>query len=148
MHLQKRPRAIAAWPIGWRYSSTGLLSGFFDGVLANQLVVSRLNPTPGYYVALAVTDSTSLGNGNYFSGLIGAYRTYNRTLSNQEILQNYNYERRFFSVLLQGNATTTMNITGLTSLAALAGQDDSAATIPGITFNFFFFVSVHKLDLT
>jgi hypothetical protein len=84
--------------IGWRYSSTGLLSGFFDGVLVNQLVVSRLNPTPGYYVALAVTDSTSLGNGNYFSGLIGAYRTYNRTLSNQEILQNYNYEKQFFGI--------------------------------------------------
>jgi hypothetical protein len=39
----------------------------------------------------------------------------------------------------QGNATTTMSITGLTSLAGVAGQDDVGVTIPGITFDFFFF---------
>lgn len=93
--------------IAWRYSSTGLLTGFFDGTQTNSVVVTRNFANPGYYSALAATDGTNMGNGNYYSGLIGAYRSYNRVLSNQEIYQNYSYERQFFS---QGKSNVRVNI--------------------------------------
>jgi len=94
--------------IGWRYSSTGLFSGFFDGVQTGPTsVVTRNFANPGYYSVLAKTDTTNMGNGNYYSGLIGAYRTYNRVLTNQEIYQNYTYERQFFA---QGKSNIKVNI--------------------------------------
>ena len=37
-----------------------------------------------------------MGNGNYYKGLIGAYRNYNRAITDSEILQNYTFEKNFF----------------------------------------------------
>ncbi len=124
--------------MAWTYSGT-LLSVYSNGIKKNTLSVNRYIPNPGYYVSLGTSDSTYMFSGGYYRGLIGSYKIYNRSLTDREILQNYNYERRFFSVLTQGNATTTMTITGLTTLAGVQGQDDAAATIPGINFDFYFF---------
>jgi hypothetical protein len=33
---------------------------------------------------------------NYYKGLMGVYRNYNRAITDSEILQNYNYEKNFF----------------------------------------------------
>jgi hypothetical protein len=123
--------------ISWRYDGS-VLSGFVDGIKTATGTFSRLTP-PNLYVGIGAKNITNMGNGNYFKGLIGSYRLYNRSLTDSEILQNYNYERQFFTVLTAGNATTSMTITGLTSLAGVLGQDDAAATIPGINFDFYFF---------
>ena len=82
--------------IAWRYESSGILSGYLDGVKKGSVIVSRINTTPGYYPALGYADTTNMGNGEYFKGLIGAYRNYNRAIKDSEILQNYNYEKQFF----------------------------------------------------
>ena len=47
-----------------------------------------------------------MGNGNYYSGLIGGYRTYNRDLSPQEIYQNFQYESQFYG----GKQTIRVNV--------------------------------------
>ena len=126
-------------------SSSGYFSGFLDGNLVTTIPITRKPPGPsygpatGYFCALGAPCPTNMGNGTYANSLIGSYKVYNRSLNPREILQNFNYESRFFSVLTPGNRTTTMDITGLTSLAGVAGQDDAAATIPGINFNFYFF---------
>jgi hypothetical protein len=82
--------------IAWRYESSGILSGYLDGVKKGSIIVSRLNTSPGYYPALGYADTTNMGNGSYYRGLIGAYRNYNRAIKDSEILQNYNYEKQFF----------------------------------------------------
>jgi hypothetical protein len=82
--------------VAWRYESSGILSGYLDGVKKGSVNVLRTNTTPGYYPALGYADATNMGNGNYYKGLIGAYRNYNRAITDSEILQNYNYEKNFF----------------------------------------------------
>lgn len=125
--------------MAWTYSGT-LLSVFSNGVKKNTLTITRyLPPSSNYYTSIGTSETTYMYSGGYYRGLIGSYKIYNRSLTDSEILQNYNYERRFFSVLTQGNATTTMSITGLTTLAGVQGQDDAGATIPGINFDFYFF---------
>jgi hypothetical protein len=87
-------------------SSSGYFSGFLDGSLISTIPVLRKPPSPsygsatGYYCTLGSYSITNMGNGNYARSLIGSYKVYNRYLNPREILQNYNYERRFFSVLL------------------------------------------------
>jgi hypothetical protein len=124
--------------MAWTYSGT-LLSVYSNGVKKNTLTINRFLPSSNYYASLGTSETIYMYSGGYYRGLIGSYKIYNRSLTDSEILQNYNYERRFFSVLTQGNATTTMTTTGLTSLAGVIGQDDAAATIPGINFDFYFF---------
>ena len=51
--------------IAWRYESSGILSGYFDGVKKGSVNVTRTNTTPGYYPALGVADTTNMGNGSY-----------------------------------------------------------------------------------
>ncbi len=85
--------------IGWRYESSGILSGYLDGVKKGSVNVTRQNVFPGYYPALGIADTTNMGNGAYYRGLMGVYRSYNRAINDSEILQNYNYEKQFFSPL-------------------------------------------------
>ena len=124
--------------MAWTYSKN-LLSVYSNGVKKNTITFSRIPPSPEYYISLGTADTTFMYSGGYYRGQIGSFKIYNRALNDRELLQNYNYERQFFSLLTQGNATTTMSITGLTNLAGVQGQDDVGVTIPGITFDFFFF---------
>jgi len=82
--------------IAWKYDSSGILSGYLDGAKKASINVLRMNTTPGYYPALGCIDSTNMGNGSYYRGLIGVYRNYNRAISDNEILQNYTYEKQFY----------------------------------------------------
>ena len=123
--------------MAWTYSGT-LLSVYSDGIKKNTLNINRYLPSSSYYSALATTDSIYMYTGIYYKGQIGSYKIYNRSITDGEILQNYNYERQFFSVLVQGNATTTMNTSGLTISSGLTGQDDIGVTIP-VNFDFYFF---------
>ena len=81
--------------ITWKYDGT-TLHGYVDGVKTNTITSSRTTP-PNFYVGIAGGDNTNMGNGGYFKGLIGSYKLYNRILTDSEILQNYNYEKRFFT---------------------------------------------------
>jgi hypothetical protein len=81
--------------IAWRYNaSSGTLDGFINGskVSTNGPGRFRLNPFPGYHVSLGAVDSTNLGDGGYFSGLIGAYRNYSASISDAIIYKNYLYD--------------------------------------------------------
>src|SRR5262249_27766887 len=77
-----------------RYNqATGTLDGFLDGVKSTTSV-SGTRQTPqanGYqqYYALGATDTTSLGNGSYFSGLIDDVSFYNRALSDADVQEEY-----------------------------------------------------------
>jgi len=84
--------------IAWRYESSGILSGYFDGVKKGSVNVTRINTSPGYYPALGSTDTTNMGSGSYYKGLMGVYRNYNRAINDIEILQNYTFDKQYFFV--------------------------------------------------
>jgi hypothetical protein len=82
--------------IAWRYESSGILSGYFDGVKKGSVNVTRTNVTPGYYPTLGRADTTNMGSGIFYKGLMGVYRSYNRAINDIEILQNYTFEKQYF----------------------------------------------------
>jgi len=96
--------------ISWKYDGT-TLHGYVDGIKTNTITSSRTTP-PNFYVGIAGGDTTNMGNGGYFKGLIGSYKLYNRILTDSEILQNYNYEKNFF-----------INISGTIINGTLAGPN-------------------------
>lgn len=78
---------------GWRYICTtrdhitGLLTLYIDGVLSNSVVTY----TGSIYTnQLAAVGSEYHSSGYYYYGRIGYVSAYNRVLSSNEILQNYN----------------------------------------------------------
>jgi hypothetical protein len=77
-----------------RYDKAGLrLDGFLNGKRSASLVSGdRSAPWEsgyGLYYALGTTDSTNLGDGTYFNGLIDEFRVYNRPLTDAEVLLLY-----------------------------------------------------------
>lgn len=78
-----------------RYNkATNKLDGFLNGVKsASEVSGDRMAPWEsgyGMYYAFGVTDTTKLGGGAYFNGLIDDVRIYNRALSDSEAKQLYN----------------------------------------------------------
>lgn len=94
--------------LSWKYDGT-TLSGFVDGIKTNTINTSRQTP-PNLYVGIAAGNTTNMGNGSYYKGLIGSYKLYNRVLNDNEVTQNYNYEKQFF-------------INGITINGTLAGPN-------------------------
>jgi len=82
--------------MAWTYSGT-LLTVYSNGVKKNTLTVTRYTPTPSYHISLGTTDFTCMFTGTYFKGQIGSFKVYNRSLTSDEILQNYKYEKNFFT---------------------------------------------------
>lgn len=81
--------------VALRYNkNTQILDGFLNGVQsASSVTGDRSAPwESGYnlYYAFGATDTTNLGNGAYFSGLIDEVRIYNRALSATEVMEHKN----------------------------------------------------------
>lgn len=87
---------------------------FLNGVKSNSATsYSRINATPGYYATLGAADSQNLGSGAWYKGQIAIYRTYNRALTDAEILQNYTTDASGFS-----KSTIKVNIIAASETAA------------------------------
>lgn len=81
----------------WRYKSSGLLEGFIDGVkCSGSSVGTRTTPGSACYHWLGEVDWTNMGNGSYFNGDIALYRNYNSALTDEQILNNYHFEKHLF----------------------------------------------------
>ncbi len=126
--------------VALRYNPVTLVFDLFlNGVLSRSVSsYSRINPSPDYYVALGAGDSINLGSGVYYKGQIAIYRTYNRVLSNSEILRNYSWDLSRFSPIKSGNIAGNVTTTGLNVLSAAAGVDDGGYVFT-VPFDFYFF---------
>lgn len=83
--------------VGLTYDGT-TMRGYVNGQLAGSKLVSRWSPYNngggvGLHYAIAAADNTSLGDGSYAKMKLGAFHVYNKALSNQEIVSNYNYTK-------------------------------------------------------
>ena len=78
-----------------RYNkSTNTLDGFIDGTEASSDVTgSRTDPynySGHAFYPLGKADTTSLGDGSYFNGILDEFRIYNHALSTAEVQELYN----------------------------------------------------------
>jgi len=85
-----------------RYNKNTLtLDGFLNGVKsATTISGDRWAPWEsnyGLYYAFGAQDSTNLGNGSYFAGIIDEIKIYNRPLSDEEIIYNYQHPGLIYS---------------------------------------------------
>jgi hypothetical protein len=64
--------------------------GYIDGQIVGSVSVNYNMPTPESRIAFGAQDSTSQGDGTYFDGRMGIIRTYSDTLTDQQVLDNYN----------------------------------------------------------
>ena len=83
--------------VGLTYDGT-TMRGYVNGQLAGTKNLSRATPYNngsgvGLNYAIAANDSTSLGDGSPAKMKLGAFHVYNKALSNQEIVSNYNYTK-------------------------------------------------------
>ena len=93
-----------------RYSAgTQTLDGFLDGVQSTS-TTSGGRSTPygsgyGLYYAFGTTDTTNLGSGAYFNGLIQNISIFNRPLSNTEVQTLYGGGSGGVAVTLSSSST-------------------------------------------
>jgi hypothetical protein len=86
--------------VGLTYDGT-TLRAYVNGQLAGSAVFSRSapNPTNGLYYAIAAEDSTDLDEensglgGTYAKMKFGDFHVYNTALSQQQVINNYNYTK-------------------------------------------------------
>jgi hypothetical protein len=83
--------------VGLTYDGS-IMRGYVNGQLAGSKSVSRWTPYNngsgvGLNYAIAANDNTSLGDGSPAKMKLGAFHVYNKALSNQEIVSNYNYTK-------------------------------------------------------
>ena len=73
------------------------MRGYVNGQLAGAKNLSRATPYNlsgvGLYYAIGAADSTSLGDGTPAKIKLGAFHVYNSTISDQQVLNNYNYTK-------------------------------------------------------
>jgi hypothetical protein len=82
-----------------RYNgATSQIDGNFNGsFVAAQSFTRTLTPSPAaLYFVLGVGSGTNMGSGTYLNGAVAVYRTYRRALTNAEITQNYNAEKKYY----------------------------------------------------
>ena len=69
---------------------------YVNGQLAGTKTLTRAVPNTygnGLYYGIGATDGTNMGDGTYAKMKFGAFHVYNKALSNQEVVSNYNYTK-------------------------------------------------------
>jgi hypothetical protein len=82
--------------VGLTYDGT-TMRRYVNGQLAGTKNLSRSTPyvlgSTGLHYAIGAADSTSLGDGTAAKIKLGAFHVYNSTLSDQQVINNYNYTK-------------------------------------------------------
>jgi hypothetical protein len=82
--------------IGMTYNGS-TLTAYVDGVSVGTVTFNRLAPYnsgSGLFYSLAHSDTTNMGSdGSYVKMKLGAFQVYNTALSQQQILNNYNFTK-------------------------------------------------------
>jgi hypothetical protein len=77
------------------------LNAYVNGVAAGSATFARLNPVEdgnGLFYAIAATDITNMGDGSYANMRLGQFLVYNRSLSSEEIVENYKASKTRFGL--------------------------------------------------
>lgn len=77
--------------VGLTYDGTTMRT-YINGQSAGTKLLTRAKPAELYF-GIAATDFTNMGDGSYAKMKLGAFHVYNKSLSNQEVVSNYNYTK-------------------------------------------------------
>ena len=114
------------------------MRGYVNGQLAGAKNLIRATPSSLHY-AIGASDSTSLGDGTPSKMKLGAFHVYNTSLSQQQILNNYNYTKSNYiytgsmSIWIDANDSTSY-ISG-TSVSDLSGNGYTHSLTSGATLS-------------
>jgi hypothetical protein len=82
-------KSLNTWyHLGFTYSGT-TLTAYINGVSIGTTTFTRSTNSVLYY-AIGAIDTTNMGTGAYAAGNCGAFYNYNKALTSDEVLQNYN----------------------------------------------------------
>jgi hypothetical protein len=86
--------------LGWTYSGT-TLTAYINGVSIGTATLSRQAPYNNgnnLFYALGATDGTNMGDGTYCAMRVGSFQVYNRALTSDEVLTNYNSNKSSYGL--------------------------------------------------
>ncbi|MBM3412310.1 MAG: hypothetical protein FJY19_02900 [Bacteroidetes bacterium] len=109
--------------VGFTYDGT-TLKAFVDGSSVGTYSISRSIPGTLYY-GIGATCNTNLGNGGYGNFRLNAFHHYNRALTSNEVLTNYN------------SSKTEVVPSGLTSAEASTSAYEIKQNYPSATDGFY-----------
>ena len=128
--------------VGLTYDGT-TMRGYVNGQLAGSKLVSRGTPynigSTGLHYAIASADTTSLGDGSPAKMKLGAFHVYNKALSNQEVVSNYNYTKSNYiytgSMSIWIDANDPASYISGTSVGDLSGNGYTHSLTSGATLS-------------
>ena len=94
-------RSFNAWyNLGWTYIGT-TLTAYINGVSIGTATLTRaapFNSGSNLHYALGAEDSTNMGEGSYCAMRVGSFLVYNRALTGNEVLMNYNSNKSIYGL--------------------------------------------------
>jgi hypothetical protein len=86
--------------LGWTYSGT-TLTAYINGVSIGSVNLTRQAPYNNgnnQFYALGAADGTNMGDGTYCAMRVGSFQVYNRALTADEVLTNFNSNKTNYSL--------------------------------------------------
>lgn len=86
--------------LGWTYSGT-TLTAYINGESVGTTTLTRQAPfNNGFnlHYALGALDGTNMGDGSYCAMRVGSFQVYNRALTSDEVLTNYNSNKTTYGL--------------------------------------------------
>ena len=112
------------------------MRGYVNGQLAGAKNLIRATPSSLHY-AIGASDSTSLGDGTPSKMKLGAFHVYNSTLSEQQVLNNYNFTKSNYiytgSMSIWIDANDPASYISGTSVGDLSGNGYTHSLTSGAT---------------
>lgn len=126
--------------VGFTYDGA-TLRGYINSQLAGTLNVTRQAPFSagnGLFYTLAASTGTNLGDGTYARMKLGAFQVYNTSLSQQQVLNNYNAQKSNYiyseDMLIWIDANDSQSFSG-GSIFDMSGNNYTHSLTDGATFS-------------
>ncbi len=128
--------------VGLTYDGT-TLRAYVNSQLAGSTNFTRSTPYSaenGLHYGIAAADFTSMGDGSYAKVKVGDFHVYNKVLSQQEVLNNYNATKSNYiytnnNVLLYIDANDPQSYSSGTSISDLSGNSNTHDLLGGASFS-------------
>lgn len=83
--------------IGWAYDGT-TLTAYINGASIGTTTFTRSRNGSAIHYTIGARDDTNMGTNAYWKGMFSNFSVYNRALTAQEILQNYNATKKRYGL--------------------------------------------------
>ena len=126
--------------VGLTYDGT-TLRAYVNAQLAGSLNLTRSAPysgSAGLHYGIAAADFTNMGDGSYSKVKVGDFHIYNRALSQQQILNNYNATKSNYiyadNMLIWIDANDPQSFVSGTSVSDMSGNNYTHTLTSGAAF--------------